>query len=132
MKTDVLTAIKQERDRIEAEINKLNEELRALNVVINRNDTLKTPMRRTKPTFKANNGSDYTKSEKRIIDGLNALNGTGTAKEIYDYLATVYPDENQSRLKSSVRQFTSGMSRDGKIGVEKNSGNIPSVYYILS
>jgi len=130
MKTDVLTVIKNERDRIEAEIERLNEELKALNVVLSRNPTKEVAMRRTKGPTKDSSGTKYTKSEQRVIDALYAIGGSGTVREIYNYLLTKFPRDNKAKLHSSARQFASSLGRGGKIDVETREGNRGSIYSI--
>jgi hypothetical protein len=130
MKTDVLTVVKNERDRIEAEVERLNEELRALNVVLNRNTAEDKPMRRTKGPTKDSSGVRYTGSEQRLIDALYALGGSATAREVYNYYLTKFPKEKESKLRSSARQFAFRLAKNGHIDVEAREGNVGSIYSI--
>jgi len=129
MKNDVLIAIREERMRIEAEINELNEELGALDIVLNRNPLEKVPMRRTRGPKEDEKGT-YTPSEQRIIDALYEIGEDSTAKEIYDHLCNKLPNQNKKRLKSSVRQFASLLAKDGRITVQKKEGKLGNVYGI--
>ena len=140
MDKEAIKLLNNEKSRIEKEIEdfsiklkSLNEELVAINIVLSRhsNDIVTKPaFERTKFYDKRISNDSLTKSEKRVIDALIALGGRGNVNDIFNYLKDIYPKEDESRLRSSVRQFSSSMSIAGKIGADKSGGNRGSIYYI--
>ncbi len=136
MKTELIDALKEEKANIEAEIARLNEELIALDIVINRKATNTNTNTATIVSAKPHNDNKseigFTKGEQRIIDAINSIGGKVTVRQIFEYLASHNTDQNVSndKLHSIARQFTSGMARKGKINVDKNKGNKPSYYYL--
>lgn len=133
MKKEALLLLGEEKIRINTEINLLKEELSAIDIVLSRNINsinIHTPIVNHKIKLDSVILDTLTNSEKRVYEALIVIGGDGTAREIHKQMSLKYPNEDQDKLYSSARQYSSILGNKGILDTEPQGGNKPNIYRI--